>query len=145
MRILLQRVAGTSIRIDGITHSTSGRGLLLFVGISVSDDENVIPYCADKVLNLRIFEDVHGKMNLSVNDIEGDIAVVSQFTLYADTKKGRRPGFSDSAEPQMAKTLFNSFVSELQKSGLRISEGRFGSHMEVNLTNDGPATFMIEK
>ncbi len=144
MKILIQRVDRTEIRIGGKVFSSSGKGLLVFAGIGYSDDEKTAAYMADRTLGLRIFEDGDGKMNLSVKDIGGDIAVVSQFTLYADTKKGRRPGFSASAPPDRAIVLYDHFVNELRSSGLKVSEGVFGEHMEVSLTNNGPATFIIE-
>lgn len=145
MKILVQRVDEVFIKIDGVIHASSGKGLLLFIGIKHDDTEEIIPYFVDKIINLRIFEDTTGKMNLSVKDINGEIAAVSQFTLYADTGKGRRPGFSDSAPPDKAVALYNLFVSQLRNSGLRISEGVFGAHMEIGLINNGPATFIIEK
>lgn len=145
MRVLIQRADEVFIRINNEIHCTSGRGLLLFIGISTDDLENVIPYLADKIINLRIFEDSEGKMNLSVKDINGEITAVSQFTLYADTSRGRRPGFSESALPEKAKKLYGSLVAELKKSGLEIKEGVFGAHMEIGLINNGPATFLLEK
>jgi len=145
MKVLVQRVDEVFIKIDGKIHAASGKGLLLFIGFKNGDDESLFPYFIDKIINLRIFEDSEGKMNLSVKDINGDIAAVSQFTLYADTKKGRRPGFSESAPPEIAEPLYNSFLNSLQNSGLKISEGIFGAHMEIGLINNGPATFMIEK
>ncbi len=145
MKILVQRVDEVSIKIEGRNHSSSAKGLLLFIGVSVDDDESVTSYFADKVTNLRIFEDKDGKMNLSVKDIKGDIAAVSQFTLYADTAKGRRPGFSSSAPPEKAVRIYNKLVMELKETGLKVSEGVFGAHMEISLINNGPATFIIEK
>jgi len=144
MKILLQRTDRVSIMVNGSQVSSSGRGLLLLIGIGADDDESSILYFIDKVTNLRIFEDKEGKMNLSVKDIGGDIAAVSQFTLYADTKKGRRPGFSLAAPPEKALKIYNKFVQELKRTGLNISEGVFGAHMEISLVNNGPATFMIE-
>lgn len=145
MKILVQRVDEVFIKIDGVIHSSSGKGLLLFIGIKNEDDESIIPYLIDKIINLRIFEDKDGKMNLSVKDINGEIAAVSQFTLYADTKRGRRPGFTESAMPEKALILYNIFVKSLKESGLKIAEGVFGAHMEISLINNGPATFIIEK
>jgi len=145
MKVLVQRVDEVFIKIDGKIHAASGKGLLIFIGFKNGDSESLFPYFIDKIINLRIFEDGEGKMNLSVKDINGDIAAVSQFTLYADTKKGRRPGFSESAPPEKAFALYNSFVSQLKQTGLKVSEGVFGAHMEIGLINNGPATFMIEK
>ncbi|MBU4486530.1 MAG: D-tyrosyl-tRNA(Tyr) deacylase, partial [Candidatus Delongbacteria bacterium] len=116
-----------------------------FIGINTTDDESIIPYFIDKIVNLRIFEDSGGKMNLSVKDINGEIAAVPQFTLYADTKKGRRPGFTESSPPEKAMPLYNFFIKNLKETGLKIVEGVFGSHMEIGLINNGPATFIIEK
>ena len=145
MRVLIQRTDEVFVRINNQIHCTSGRGLLLFIGVSSEDSENLIPYFADKIINLRIFEDSDGKMNLSVKDINGEITAVSQFTLYADTSRGRRPGFSMSAPPEKARSLYESLVAELKRSGLKVQEGVFGSHMEIGLVNNGPATFIIEK
>lgn len=145
MKLLIQRVNEVFIKIDNKIHASSGKGLLVFLGISVQDSGNEIYYLADKLINLRIFEDCDGKMNLSVKDIHGDIAFVSQFTLYADTTKGRRPGFSFSALPEKAEELYDRFVNELKLSGLKVSTGVFGAHMEIGLVNNGPATFIIEK
>jgi len=145
MRVLVQRVDEAFIRIDGKIHAASGKGLLLFVGFKNGDTEDMIPYFTDKIINLRIFEDAEGKMNMSVKDINGEISVVSQFTLYADTNRGRRPGFSDSASPDVAVPLYDSFVKYLKNTGLKIEEGVFGAHMEIGLINNGPATFLIEK
>ncbi len=145
MRILVQRVDEVHIKIEKNITSSSGKGLLLFIGISTDDNEDIIPYFIDKITNLRIFDDAGGKMNLSVKDIGGDIAAVSQFTLYADTSKGRRPGFSSSAPPGKALKIYNSFITALKQTGINITQGVFGAHMEINLINNGPATFIIEK
>lgn len=145
MRVLVQRVDETFIRIDGKIQASSGKGLLLFVGFKNGDTEDMIPHFADKIIGLRIFEDDEGKMNRSVKEINGEISVVSQFTLYADTNRGKRPGFSDSASPDIAVKLYNIFVKYLKESGLKIAEGVFGAHMEIGLINNGPATFLIEK
>lgn len=145
MRVLIQRTDEVFIKINGHIHCNSGKGLLLFIGVGSDDSENLIPYFVDKITNLRIFEDTEGRMNLSVKDINGEITAVSQFTLYADTTRGRRPGFSASATPEKARSLYGSLVSELKKTGLTVQEGIFGEHMEIGLVNNGPATFMIEK
>lgn len=145
MRVLIQRADEVFIRINNEIHCTSGRGLLLFIGVGSDDSESLIPYFADKIINLRIFEDSDGKMNLSIKDINGEITAVSQFTLYADTSRGRRPGFSLSATPEKAKALYCSLLKELKKTGLEVKEGVFGAHMKIGLINDGPATFLIEK
>lgn len=145
MRILIQRADEVFIKINNKIHCTSGKGLLLFIGVGSDDSESLIPYLTDKLINLRIFEDSEGKMNLSVKDINGEITAVSQFTLYADTTRGRRPGFSASAAPDKAKTLYKSLVTELKKSELVVHEGVFGEHMEIGLVNNGPATFILEK
>jgi len=145
MKLIVQRVKEVYIKTEGKIHDNCGRGLLVLVGISKNDDGTEISFLADKLVNLRIFEDEHGKMNLSVKDIKGDIAAVSQFTVYGDTKKGRRPGFSLSDVPEKAKPLYDKFIEELKYTGLKVIEGVFGSHMHIGLINDGPATFIIEK
>lgn len=144
MKIVLQRVTHAQVDVDQQTVGQIETGLLLLVGISKSDDASAIEYLANKVLNLRIFSDDAGKMNLSVLDIGGDILAVSQFTLYGDTKKGRRPGFDQAALPDQAEPLFNQFVEKLKTSNLKVETGQFGADMKVSLLNDGPVTFILE-
>jgi D-aminoacyl-tRNA deacylase len=145
MKIVIQRTDEVKIVISGKLHSSSKKGLLLMIGIRNGDSEEMIPYFIEKIINLRIFEDSAGKMNLSVKDIGGEIAAVSQFTLYADTSRGRRPGFSEAAPPEMSEPLYNAFIAQLKKTGLKIAEGVFGAHMEISLINNGPATFILER
>ena len=144
MRILLQRVSQASVSIDGLESARIESGLLLLVGISQMDDESVLEYMADKILGLRIFEDKDGKMNLSIRDVGGSILVVSQFTLYADWRRGRRPGFSKAAPAQISLPRYREFVDLLKRSGIRVAEGAFGEHMDVALINDGPVTMMLD-
>lgn len=144
MKIVMQRVSEVSVDVGGRTVGSSNKGLLLLVGADVGDSENNARYLAGKCLGLRIFEDETGKMNLSVNDIRGEIMAVSQFTLSADISKGRRPSFTSAMEPVEAEKLFNYFVGELGKSGLKVETGQFGAKMNVHLTNDGPVTFVLE-
>ncbi|PID26934.1 MAG: D-tyrosyl-tRNA(Tyr) deacylase [Candidatus Cloacimonadota bacterium] len=144
MRILLQRVKNGSVSIDGKIHSKIDKGLLLLVGITHTDTEEIADFLINKFVNLRIFEDENGKMNLSCKDIGGEILLVSQFTLYGDTSRGRRPGFERSAKPDFANNLFNYIVNETSKIAPTKS-GVFGADMKVSLINDGPVTFMLEK
>ena len=144
MRIVLQRVAEASVQVDGEMVGHIGRGLLLLVGAAISDTETNADYLADRCLGMRIFEDSDGKMNLSVNDIQGEILAVSQFTLSADIAKGRRPSFSTAMNPNDAQKLFDYFVSKLKESKLNIQTGIFGAKMKVRLLNDGPVTFVLE-
>ena len=145
MRIIAQRVSYSKIIVENSVISESGNGLLLYVGFSQNDTTVEAKFLADKVLNLRIFEDGNGKMNLSVRDIKGEINVISQFTLYADTSRGRRPGFSEALEPYKAEVLYNYFVKLLERSGLKVGQGSFGSYMKIESVNEGPATFILEK
>lgn len=144
MKIVLQRVKHASVVVNNQTIGKIETGLLLLVGVSKTDDVAAIDYLANKVLNLRIFSDDVGKMNLSVLDISGEILAVSQFTLYGDTKKGRRPGFDQAALPEQAQPLFDQFVDKLKESGLKVETGEFGADMKVSLLNDGPVTFILE-
>ena len=145
MRIITQRVSHSKVIVENSVISELGNGLLLYVGFSKSDTIIEADFLADKVLNLRIFEDDNGKMNLSVKDINGQINVISQFTLYADINRGRRPGFSEALKPDKAEVLYDYFVKLIERSGLKVGQGSFGNYMKIKSTNEGPATFILEK
>jgi len=144
MRIVLQRVKQAQVQVEADVVGRIGVGLLLLVGVGKADDAAAVEFLANKVLNLRIFEDEQGKMNRSILEVGGGILAVSQFTLYGDTRKGRRPGFDAAALPEQAQPLFDAFVEKLRQSGLAVETGRFGAHMQVSLINDGPVTFILE-
>src|SRR5215211_1170831 len=145
MRALLQRVSKASVSVDGQTISSIGKGLLILLGIGHGDGEEQAKFLAEKVANLRIFEDDQGKTNLSILDVQGETIVVSQFTLYADTRKGRRPSFIDAALPEVAEPLVDRFVELLREQGVPTQTGKFGAHMDVEIHNDGPMTIWLEK
>jgi|SRR5215216_6113691 len=145
MRALLQRVSKASVKIHGQTISEIGKGLLILVGVGHEDGEEQVTFLAEKVANLRIFEDEQGKTNLSIQDVKGEAIVVSQFTLYADSRKGRRPSFTDAALPEVAEPLVNRFVELLRGHGIPTQTGQFGAHMLVEIHNDGPVTIWLEK
>lgn len=145
MRALLQRVSKASVTVEGQTISSIGKGLLILLGVGHGDGEDQVKFLAEKVANLRVFEDEQGKTNLSVLDVQGEAIVVSQFTLYADTRKGRRPSFIDAALPDIAEPLVNRFVELLRGHGVPTQTGRFGEHMHVEIHNDGPVTIWLEK
>ena len=145
MKIVLQRVAQASVRIGGEDIATISRGLLVLFGAEKNDDEKKVIFLAEKILNLRIFSDNRGKMNLSCLDISGEVLVVSQFTLAGDCSKGRRPGFDNAAPPNEAKSLYQNFIHQISKSGLNVNTGEFGADMQVELVNDGPVTFILER
>ena len=145
MRIVLQRVARADVAVDGRVIGSIGMGLLLLVGFGHQDGDDVIAWMADRVLGLRVFADGDGKMNLSVRDVGGEILVVSQFTLYGDVRKGRRPSFVDAAPPERAVPLYESFVRALMASGCNVRTGEFGAVMEVSLVNEGPVTLILDR
>lgn len=145
MRALIQRVSKASVTVEGDVISRIGRGLVILLGIGHGDGEAQAAFLAEKTANLRIFEDEQGKTNLSVLDVKGEAIVVSQFTLYADTRKGRRPSFIDAALPEVAEPLVDRFVQLLRGHDVPTQTGQFGAHMEVEIHNDGPVTIWLEK
>lgn len=145
MRALLQRVSKASVTVDNQVISSIGHGLLILLGVGHGDGEAQAAFLAEKIANLRIFEDEAGKTNLSVLDVKGEAIVVSQFTLYADARKGRRPSFIDAALPDVAAPLVERFVELLRGHGVPTQTGQFGAHMEVEIHNDGPVTVWLEK
>ncbi|MBI5840960.1 MAG: D-tyrosyl-tRNA(Tyr) deacylase [Chloroflexi bacterium] len=145
MRALLQRVSQASVVVNEQTISSIGKGLLILLGIGHGDEEQQAAFLAEKIANLRIFEDEQGKTNLSILDVKGEAIVVSQFTLYADTRKGRRPSFIDAALPDTAAPLVTRFAELLRGHGVPTQTGQFGAHMLVEIHNDGPVTIWLEK
>lgn len=145
MRVLLQRVSRASVTIDGSVKSEINSGILILLGIENADAKEDIDWLVRKILSLRIFEDDEGKMNCSIGDIDGDLLVVSQFTLHARVKKGTRPGFDKAAKPDIAVPLYEQFIAELEsQSGKPVGSGQFGAMMDVELVNDGPVTIWID-
>ena len=145
MRAILQRVTSCSVTINHQTKSQIGNGLLILLGIEENDTETDIDWLVKKIIQMRIFSDENGKMNLSVQDINGEILVVSQFTLFASTKKGNRPSFARSAKPEIAVPLYEKFIGETEKIfGKNIQTGTFGADMKVQILNDGPVTIIID-
>lgn len=144
MRVLLQRVTSASVSVAGQSVGAISIGLLVFLGVSKFDSEKDVDYLAEKILGLRIFPDADGKMNVNVVDSGGGILVISQFTLYGDCRKGRRPSFDDAARPELAQHLYEYFLAELRRRGIDPAAGIFQADMQVSLTNDGPVTFLLE-
>lgn len=144
MKVLVQRVREARVEVAGDTIGAIGQGLLLLVGIERDDQPAKVQRMAKRVTGYRLFSDAQGKMNLDVGDIGGAVLVVSQFTLAADTRQGRRPGFSAAADPNTGRRLFETFVAALAGHGLPVATGRFGADMQVHLVNDGPVTFLLE-
>ncbi len=145
MKALLQRVKKASVSVNEQVVSSINQGLLIFLGIEKNDTQEDADYLAKKSANLRIFEDKNQKMNLSVKDINGEVLVVSQFTLAGDTSRGNRPGFDSAAKPEIAKTLYEYFSHQLKQHNINVQNGIFQADMQVELINDGPVTFMLEK
>lgn len=144
MRAVLQRVAWAKVEVDGELVGAIERGLLVYLGAGRGDGDAERAYVLQKVLGLRIFEDAEGKMNLSVVDVGGSLLVVSQFTLYADVRRGRRPGFDGAMPPEEAERAYDAFVADARATGIRVATGRFRSHMRVSSDNDGPITIWID-
>ena len=144
MKALLQRVSSASVTIEGTEVGRIGPGLCVFVGIACGDTEQDIDYLVSKIANLRIFADSAGKFNLSALDVGGELLLVSQFTLLADARHGRRPGFTEAAPPEEAERLFNLFVEKARATGLKVATGRFQAYMQVKIVNDGPVTIMLD-
>ncbi len=145
MRVVLQRVSRGRVSVDGRTVAEIGQGMVILLGVGPQDGEEQAAFLVDKLANLRIFEDEQGKINLSLLDVGGAAIVVSQFTLYADTRKGRRPSFTDAAPPEIARLLVDRFAALLRARGVPTQQGEFGAHMLVEIANDGPVTIMLEK
>lgn len=145
MRVVLQRVSEASVTIGGQRVGAIGRGFLLLVGFTHGDTEAEVGWMAEKVAGLRLFSDAAGKMNLGLEDVDGGLLVVSQFTLYGDAVKGRRPSFTDAARPETAMPLYASFVAKLRDTGRPVATGEFGADMQVALVNDGPVTLLLER
>ena len=144
MRAVVQRVSRSEVTVDGRTTGKINKGLLVLLGVTHGDTSNDVDYIVDKTINLRIFEDENDKMNLSLKDIGGEMLAVSQFTLYGDCRKGRRPSFTNAAAPEEADKLYQEFVKKVSEQGINTETGEFGAHMMVDLVNDGPVTILLE-
>lgn len=145
MKLVIQRTKEATVEINGDICAKIGKGMLILFGVEKNDTEDKIDFLANKVLNLRFFEDENEKMNLSIKDIEGEILVVSQFTLAANCNKGLRPSFDNAMKPDIADTYYKKFISKIRESNLVVKTGVFGADMKVGLINDGPVTFILEK
>ncbi|MDC0946464.1 D-aminoacyl-tRNA deacylase [Nitrospinaceae bacterium] len=145
MKIVLQRVSRASVTVKGEIIASVSKGLLILFGAEKNDDEDKVQFLAEKTINLRVFPDEKDKMNLSCLDIGGEILVVSQFTLAGDCTKGRRPGFDNAAAPDAGQSLYQKFIQKISVSGLKVATGEFGADMQVELVNDGPVTFTLER
>jgi D-tyrosyl-tRNA(Tyr) deacylase len=147
MRVVLQRVSRAAVRVEGKTLGQIARGYLVLAGFAPTDTEQTLDWMAEKILGLRLFGDAEGKMNLDLDEVQGALLVVSQFTLYGDARKGRRPSFIDAAPPAVAIPLYERFVALLRErgGGVRVETGEFGAMMDVELVNDGPVTLLLER
>lgn len=145
MKALVQRVNYANLKVDGKLISKIDKGLIVYFGVKTGDSEELLDFFANKIANLRVFEDEEGKMNLSVKDIKGEVLVVSQFTLYGDVKKGFRPSFTEAEKPDIAKGLYEKLIERIKIAGLKVEEGVFGADMKISYENDGPVSIIIEK
>ena len=144
MRVVIQRVKEAGVKVNGKTVGEIGKGFLLLLGVGRDDSEADVNDLVDKILGLRVFEDGNGKMNLNITETGGEVLVVSQFTLFGDCRKGRRPSFDQAAPPELAENLYTRFVENLKEKGIRVKTGKFGEIMEVHLTNSGPVTLLLD-
>ena len=144
MRAVIQRVTSAEVTVDGRSTGKIGKGLLVFVGVGKGDGEADISYLSSKIPDLRIFEDHSGKFNLSLRDVGGEMLIVSQFTLFGDCRKGRRPSFSDAEDPLVAKVFYEQLVERMKRQGIPVHTGEFQANMEVHLVNDGPVTLLLD-
>jgi D-tyrosyl-tRNA(Tyr) deacylase len=144
MKALVQRVSRAQVTVDGEVIGRIGGGLVALIGVAAGDEKADTDYLVNKIVNLRIFADADSKFNLSLLDVKGELLLISQFTLMADTRKGRRPSFTDAAPPDVAEFMFNEFVAEARKTGVKVETGKFQAHMHVELVNDGPVTIMLD-
>ncbi len=144
MRAVVQRVSSSKVTVDNVVTGQINQGLLVLLGVTHEDTSKDVDYMIDKVLNLRIFEDENQKMNLSLKDIGGELLIVSQFTLYGDCRKGRRPGFSDAARPEVAIPLYEEFIEKARKQDIKVGTGKFGADMMVDIANNGPVTILLD-
>ena len=144
MRAVVQRVASSRVSVDENITGEIERGLLVLLGVTHEDSSADVDYLLEKIVNLRIFEDENEKMNLSLKDINGELLVISQFTLYGDCRKGRRPNFTNAAKPDLANELYEEFIEKASKQNIKVGTGKFGANMMVELTNEGPVTILID-
>ena len=144
MRAVVQRCSEASVTVDGIVVGTIDRGLVVLLGVAAGDSDAEVAYMVEKIIGLRIFDDEHGKMNLGLADVAGEMLVVSQFTLLGDTRKGRRPSFIDAADPVLGQRLYELFVTRSKEQGIQVQTGTFRADMQVSLVNDGPVTIILD-
>lgn len=144
MRIVIQRAEKAMVSVDGEVVGQIGKGFMVLVGVGPEDTKQNADFLVNKMCNLRVFEDEQGKMNLSIKDVGGQILAISQFTLYADCKKGNRPSFTGAAKPEQANELYEYFMEKIRKQGIKVEHGIFGAHMKVDFINDGPVTILLE-
>ena len=144
MRLVIQRVNEAELWIDEQLYSKIGTGIVALHGVGHEDTEKEIDYLVDKMMNLRIFPDENGQMNLSLKDVNGEVLIVSQFTLYGDCRKGRRPSYSNAMKPELAEKLYDQLVTKAKRHGVNVETGKFGAMMDVKLTNNGPVTLMLD-
>ena len=145
MKLVLQRVSKAEVKVDGETTGKIEKGFLVLLGVTHTDTKETADFLVKKLCNLRIFEDENEKMNLNIKDVNGELLIVSQFTLYGDCHKGNRPSFVDAAKPDYAEELYEYFLEQCRKENIKVEKGIFGAHMEVNLLNNGPVTIILER